>query len=59
VKICAEEEKPCSLHPQIESRGPKALDRTTAPVRNCKLTVNLIALPCAIASFSQFTPGLE
>jgi hypothetical protein len=59
VKICAEEEKPCSLHPQIESRGPKALDRTTAPVRNCKLTVNLMALPCAVTSFRQFTLDLE
>jgi hypothetical protein len=48
-----------ALHPPIESRGPKALDRTTVPVRNCKLTVNLMAHPCAVASFRSFTFDLE
>jgi hypothetical protein len=55
MKIRAEEQKSDALFIRLS----KALDRATVPVRNCKLTVNLMALPCAVASFRQFTLGLE
>jgi hypothetical protein len=58
VKSCAGKEKSCLLFARPSS-GPKAQDGVNLPVRNCKLTVNLIAHPRAVASFRQFTLDLE